>query len=390
MASAKIIFASDLAPIRAFAPLMKADPKAIYGDLLPLLEAGDYNIVNLESPLYSGGDFIVKSGAAFSGDPEHVTVLMAGHFQAAVCANNHAFDRGDAGFFRTRETLRANAIACVGAGGNLREARKPLVFTLNGLRIALFAISEGEDMRGATPTSPGVRPWEVEELARELRRARKRYDVLLVSAHCGLEYQPFPSYYVYEAFRLWAEAGADLIIGHHPHVPQGRADFGGVPAYFSLGNFAFYQPLPLFYRKTGYLLEIELGDRGIRSHRPVPYRIHDRGLRLLSGREKRAFDQLFKSLSAPLATAEGARRAWHAVLAYNGVGGFRAELAKILAKLDERPPAGAAMLRNRVCCMQHRTQWIDGLSRIADGTIADAPADLVKRVADYMTREVEA
>ena len=48
------------------------------------------------------------------------------------------------------------------------------------------------------------------------------------------------------------------------------------------------------------------------------------------------------------------------------------------------------MLRNRVCCMQHRTQWIDGLSRIADGTISDAPADLVRRVADYMTREVEA
>ena len=388
MSNGKIVFASDLAPIRDFAPLMKADPAGIYGDLLPLLGRSDYNIVNLESPLYSGGDFIVKSGAAFSGDPEHVSVLEAGRFKAAVCANNHAFDRGDEGFFRTRDTLRAHHIACVGAGENLREARKPHVFTLNGLRVALFAISEGEDMRGATAASPGVRPWEVERLAQELRRAKKRYDVLLVSAHCGLEYQPFPSYYVYEAFRLWAEAGADLIIGHHPHVPQGRVAFGGVPAYFSLGNFAFYQPAPFFYRKTGYLLEIELDDRGIKSHRPVPYRIHDQGLRLLAGEEKKAFDKLFKALSAPLATPERARRAWHAVLAYNGVDGFRAELRKILATFDERPPTGAAMLRNRVCCMQHRTQWIDGLSRIADGTIADAPADLVKMVADYMTREI--
>ena len=389
MSNAKLIFASDLAPIRGFAPLMKADPAAVYGDLLPLLMKSDYNIVNLESPLYSGGGLIVKSGAAFSGDPEHVAVLTAGKFRAAVCANNHAFDRGDEGFFRTRETLRKHHIACVGAGGNLREARKPHVFELNGLRIALFTISEGEDMRGATATAPGVRPWEVENLAQELRRAKKRYDVILVSAHCGLEYQPFPSYYVYEAFKLWAEAGADLIIGHHPHVPQGMAKFGGVPAYFSLGNFAFYQAVPYFYRKIGYLLEIEFDGRGIKAHWPVPYRIEDRGLRLMTAAEKREFDRLFKTLSAPLATPEKAKRAWHAVLAYHGIAGFRAELQKILDKYEEDPPVAAAMQRNRVCCMQHRMQWIDGLSRIADGTIADAPAELVKMVEDYMTREVE-
>ena len=386
---AKMIFASDFAPIRGFAPLMKADPEAVYGDLLPLLKKSDCNIVNLESPLYSGGEFIVKSGAAFSGDPEDVAVLTAGNFRTAVCANNHTFDRGDEGFFRTRETLLANRIACVGAGRDLREARKPHIFILNGLRIALCTISEGEDMRGATAASPGVRPWEVEYLAKELRRVKKRCDVLIVSAHCGLEYQPFPSYYVYEAFKLWAEAGADLIVGHHPHVPQGMAKFGGVPAYFSLGNFAFYQAVPYFYRKIGYMLEIELDDREIKAHRPVPYRIEDRGLRLMTSGEKREFDRLFKKLSAPLATPEGAKRAWHAVLAYHGVAGFRDELKKILGKFEEDPPVAAAMQRNRVCCMQHRMQWIDGLSRIADGSIADAPADLVEVVADYMTREVK-
>ena len=390
MPNAKLIFASDLAPIRAFAPLMKADPVGIYGNLLPLLEKSDYNLVNLESPLYSGGDLIVKSGAAFSGDPEHVSVLTAGKFRAAVCAHNHAFDRGNEGFFRTREVLKKNHIACVGAGKDLREARKPHVFELNGLKIALYAISEGEDMRGATATSPGGRPWEVEKLAQELRRAKKRYDVVLVSAHCGLEYQPFPSYYVYEAFQKWAEAGADLIIGHHPHVPQGLAQFGGVPAYFSLGNFAFYQPIPFFYRKMGYMLEIEFDGKGIKAHRPIPYKIEDRGLRLMTAGEKRDFDKLFKKLSAPLASAESAKRAWHAVLAYHGIEGFRAELKKILDKFAENPPVAAAMQRNRICCIQHRSQWIDGLTRIADGTISDAPADLVKLVAEYLTRKVEA
>ncbi len=168
------------------------------------------------------------------------------------------------------------------------------------------------------------------------------------------------------------------------------AHFGTVPAYFSLGNFAFYQPIPFFYRKMGYMLEIEFDGNGIKAHRPIPYKIEDRGLRLMTAAEKREFDKLFKKLSAPLASAERAKRAWHAVLAYHGIEGFRAELKKILDKFEKDPPVAAAMQRNRVCCIQHRSQWIDGLSRIADGTIADAPAELVKLVAEYLTRKVEA
>lgn len=387
--SVKIVFASDWAPIRAFSPPLAAEPEAVYGDLLPVLKRADFNIVNLESPLYSGGSFIVKSGAAFSGEAGHVSALEVGNFRAAVCANNHAFDRGDEGFFRTRKVLEEHGIACVGAGKDLEEARRPLKFTLGGAKIALFAISEGEDMRGAGENSPGVCPWEPERLADDLRRAREKYDVIIVSAHCGLEYQPYPSYYVYEAFALWAKAGADIVIGHHPHVPQGKTSFDGVPAYFSLGNFVFYQPTKLFYRKTGFLLELEIADAKLCSHRPIPYRITDRGVRLLDEHESAEFSRLMERLSEPLATPEAARSAWHAVLAANGVAGFRAELEKILTVLEKDPPVGAAMLRNRLCCMQHRTQWIDGMSRIAENSLDDAPERFVALVREYLTREVE-
>ena len=385
---AAFVFASDFAPIRKFAPIMAADPAAIYGDLLPHLRKADYRIVNLESPLDPGDGFIVKSGAAFTGEPNHAAALIAGGFDAAVMANNHTFDCGDKGFFATREILDRNGIAAVGAGANLAEARKPLAIEVNGVKILLFAISEGEDMRGASAASPGVRPWEVGELAEDIRRAKGSCDAVIVSAHCGLEYQPYPSFYVFEAFRRWAEAGADLILGHHPHVPQGMTFFGRTPAYFSLGNFAFYQPLPLFWRKTGYLAEFTVEEGGALVHRPIPYRIGETGLRLLRGAETAEFDKAMKKLSAPLADPDSARRAWHAVLAYNGIKGFRAELEKIAAALRDDPPRGAAMLRNRVACMQHRTQWIDGMTRIADGTIADAPAEYIETVREFMTREV--
>ena len=384
MGTARIVFASDLAPIRKFAAVMKNTPAAVYGDLLPRFEKADRRIVNLESPLCGGNDFITKSGAAFTGDPEHVAALKAAGFDAAVCANNHAFDRGEEGFFATRALLEKNGISCVGAGKDLEEARRPLTLCAKGVKIGVFAISEGEDMRGAGEASPGVRPWEPEALAAQIRAAREDFDVILVSAHCGLEYQPYPSSYVYRAFRLWAEAGADMIIGHHPHVPQGRAFFGKTPAYFSLGNFVFYQPTDLLYRKIGYFLEIEADKSGIVAHRPVPYRIGDAGLRLLTGPGSERFSALFERLSAPLENETCALEAWHAVLAYNGVAGFERELEKILEALRRTPEKGAAMLRNRVTCVQHFSQWIDGTSRIMEGTISRAPEELTAMVKAFM------
>ena len=390
MSTAKILFASDLAPIRHFSSVMKDTPSAVYGDLLPLLLNVDYSIVNLESPLSCPEGLITKSGAAFSGEPEHIGSLKAAGFKAVVCANNHTFDSGLAGFRQTRDLLRANDIATVGAGENLAEARQELAFTVNGIKIALFAVSEGEDMLGAAEHSFGVRPWEVEILAQQIREARSRYDVILISAHCGLEYQPYPSFYVYEAFKLWAEAGADMIIGHHPHVPQGMTFFGKVPAYFSLGNFVFYQPVKFFHRKNGYFLEIEVDKSGIISHQAVPYRIEEDNLRLLSSNEKADFDKLFEKLSVPLQSESTAKEAWNAVLAYNGLNGFQQELEKILNTMRDTPAKGAAMLRNRVTCVQHSSQWIDGMTRIVNGTIDDAPQEMIDLVKEFMTREVEA
>ena len=388
MKKAKIIFASDFAPIRGFSQIMKDTPQAIYGDLLPRLHQADYSIVNLESPLCCPEGLITKSGAAFSGESEHIASLKAGKFNAVVCANNHTFDSGLDGFRMSRELLQNNGISTVGAGENIFEARRELAFEVNGIRFALFAISEGEDMLGATEYSYGVRPWEVEQLAADIRGARDKYDVIMVSAHCGLEYQPYPSFYVYEAFKLWADAGADIIIGHHPHVPQGMTCFGKTPAYFSLGNFVFYQPVKFLHRKTGYFLEIEADETGIRTHRAVPYRIEEKNLRLLTPEENSGFEKLFSQLSAPLAAADTARQAWHAVLAYNGLNGFQNELEKILTTMRETPAKGAAMLRNRVTCIQHSSQWIDGMTRIMNGEIGNAPAEMVAMVEEFMTKEL--
>jgi len=384
----KLIIAGDLAPIRDFVPVIERDPEAVYGDLLPELRKADHRIVNLESPL-AGDHFIVKSGAAFAGKPPHLSMLTTVPFDAVTLANNHTFDTGPEGYHLTCSLLDRAGIARVGSG-NLDEAQKPLVIEKNGLRTAVFNFSEGEDMMGAGPDRPGVAPWDPESVCRRLREAKSsgRFHALIVIVHAGLEYYPFPPMYVYDAFEKLAEAGADLIVGHHVHVPQGMTRFGVTPAYFSLGNFVFYQENDLIHRKTGYFLELEIGPGGIRMVKPVPYRIEKTGLRLLGPEEKKNFDNWFERLSAPLTTRETARQAWNACLAWYGTKGYCAELEKILKTLREDPGKGAAMLRNRVQCMQHRMHWTDGLTRIADGTIGEADPELIKLVDAYFNERL--
>jgi len=376
-----LTIAGDLAPIRDFAPVIERDSLQIYGDLLPELRKADYRIVNLESPL-AGNEFIVKSGAAFTGRPEHLKMLTAVPFDAVTLANNHAFDTGLAGFEQTCALLDSAGIARVGAGKNLAEAVRPLIIEKNGIRAAVFNFSEGEDMRGASADRPGVAPWEVEPVCRrvtEMKRSGKVHAVIVI-VHCGLEYYPFPPAYVYETFEKLAAAGADLVVGHHVHVPQGMTRFGHVPAFFSLGNFVFYQENDLLHRKTGYFVEAEITPQGVARTETVPYRIGKKGLRLLRPEEKTAFDQWFRQISGPLQTPDRAQKAWEACLAWYGLSGYCAELEKILDTLKQTPGKGAAMLRNRVQCMQHRMHWTDGLTRIADGTISEADPELIELV----------
>jgi len=210
---------------------------------------------------------------------------------------------------------------------------------------------------------------------------------ILVICHGGVEYIPFPPPYLAEAFRRVAEAGADLVIGHHAHVPQGVQLVNGVPVCYSLGNFVFYQETDLLYRKLGYLVKAGVSQAGLAHIEIIPYEIGAECLRVLKGDESAQFFESLKKVSLPLARPEGVAEAWQGFLRCYGLKGFRDEIAMILAKMDEEPPKGAAMLRNRVATMQHREHWIDAMTRIMDGTIDDSPQWAFDLAVEWLTRK---
>lgn len=386
--AAEIMIAGDWAPIRGFSDPILKDPEAVYGDLLPVLRESHLRMVNLESPLVDGGVPMVKSGAVLKGRPEHVAGLTAVPFELVTLGNNHVFDYGVGAFVKTRDLLFEKGIRFTGAGLSLAEARAPAIVTVNDVRVGVLSFGEGEDLTAATPDLPGVLGWEVEWIVEDVKRLRSEVHVVIVVCHGGVEYIPFPPPYLVEALCRIADAGADLIIGHHPHVPQGIRIHGGAPICFSLGNFIFFQPTELIYRKTGYLVKVGISTNGLTGIRIIPYAIGPHGLMRLKHPEKEKALKIFSTLSDPLSRPEGVADAWHAFLKYYGISGFNNEMAAILKELETAPPKGAAMFRNRLTTLQHSRHLIALMTRIMEGTLDDAPTWAEAWVTDFFSRKI--
>ncbi len=385
--STTVIVAADWAPIRAFDAPFRKDPESVYGDLLPVLRSADLRIVNCECALTTASKPVWKSGAVFKGAPAHVDGLTAAPFDVACLGNNHVLDYGVAGLRQTLSLLRRHGIRTVGAGLTEREALAPLSLTSRGVRIHIVNISEGEDLT-ASRGGPGVAGWDIPRAIATIERCKASGGAVIVIAHCGLEYIPYPPPYVVAAFRALVEAGADCVIGHHPHVPQGLEFHRGRPIAYSLGNFAFYQLTDLHHRKTGYCVALQLDAGGVSSMAICPYRITESGLQRLAGKDDVAFRRNLVKISRPFSSPAGPGRAWQAYLAYYGAAGFATEVRGILDRMAGEPRKAAAMFRNRITTMQHVELWRDYLTRAMQDRPALYSREAYEMAAEYFTRTV--
>ena len=225
-----------------------------------------------------------KSGAVFKGEPELVMGLTAVPFDVACLANNHVLDYGVAGLRETLAVLHRHDIQTVGAG--LTEPRRTRPLSLSGPH----QDPHRQLQRGRGPDGVAGRTWRVRlgDRARRrlVRRCRTQGGVVIAIGHCGLEYVPYPPPYVEAAFRAMVDAGADAVIGHHPHVPQGVEWHHGRPIIYSLGNFVFYQRPNSTSRGSAFCVSLlDSRERASDVHL-LPYRITDTGVHLLAGRRR--------------------------------------------------------------------------------------------------------
>jgi len=173
------------------------------------------------------------------GSPELIRSVAAAGFHVVTLANNHAFDCLDGGFLNVRNLLDELGLRHFGAGMNLEEAASPAIMEVNGVRLAFLAAVDERSgpYRFASPDRWGVAPFNVDRLTQQIRELRKEVHHVIVSVHWGEERFLIPAPSQIEQAHALIDAGASMILGHHPHVLQGLEFYRGKPIVYSLGNF---------------------------------------------------------------------------------------------------------------------------------------------------------
>lgn len=268
------------------AQIRRHGSRALFSGIAPLLRRADFAFANLECPLALASPKVPKIPRApsFKADPALAPALRSAGFDLLSLANNHALDCGSGGLGETLRALGEARLQAVGAGQNAAQALQQVVTRARGVRIAWVGACEFAP-RWSTPDAahdrgaerPSIALASEASLRAQVRAARARADVVVLSLHWGVEYQSTPSARQRQWARAALQAGADVVVGHHSHVlgPVEEVRLNGrrrLVAY-SLGNLVFDSPRWNRRANQSALLRIVVSPGGLRSWKLVPLRI---------------------------------------------------------------------------------------------------------------------
>jgi poly-gamma-glutamate capsule biosynthesis protein CapA/YwtB (metallophosphatase superfamily) len=235
---------------------------------VPWFNLSDINMINLEHPI-TLHDEAEEKEFIFKMHPKYLRLLQKGNINLVNAANNHIYDFGIIGIEDTMEFLDSVNIAYVGIGKTLQAAREPVIFTVKGKRLGFLGYFGGKGQYAATDTSAGLAPRFTSLILSDIAKLRPEVDYIIVSYHWGIENERYPEEWQIDLGRASIDAGADLVVGHHPHVIQGIDVYNGGVIVYSLGNFIFGGN-----RRTVHdtvVLQVLFGDEMIVT--PIPVRI---------------------------------------------------------------------------------------------------------------------
>lgn len=243
------------------------EPTAAY------FQSSDITVANLEAPFTETGEPFDKE-YTFKVPPRHAAGLREAGITVVTLANNHIMDYGEEGLLNTLQSLEAEGIHYCGAGRNLREANRPAVVEANGKRLAFFGYSmtfptefyAKKDSAGTVYPGP-------ELMIESLAAWRDSVDFIVASFHWGAEKRTAPKDYQVHFAHLAVDHGADLVLGHHPHVLQGLEIYKNRLIAYSLGNFAFGSYSP--HAVDSIILKVYLRENGLLYAQCIPINVNN-------------------------------------------------------------------------------------------------------------------
>ena len=245
--------------------LDEPDPDFFFAAAREVLHTADLLVGHIETPYTLRGQELQSDIPAEAADPAKLAALKRAGFHGASLAGNHVYDRGAEGIEDTVGGLRENGIAAFGAGPDLAAARAPAILEKDGKRFGFLSYncvgpkdswaSPGKagcayvhvlshyEQEGANPGGPPLiytfaTPASLEAMQCDIEALREQVDVVVVALHKGLVHTPAQlAMYERPVARAAIEAGADIVVGHHPHIARGIEFYKGKPIFHGLGNF---------------------------------------------------------------------------------------------------------------------------------------------------------
>jgi poly-gamma-glutamate synthesis protein (capsule biosynthesis protein) len=292
--------------------LLKGDLAYPFKFVKDTLAKADIVFANLESQLSEqhGETQHPKYNLIFSGPPSGAAALNLAHVSVVSTANNHAFDYGLRALRETIRNLEGAGVRFVGTSIDSLEDSNPVIIEQSGIRVGFLAYTQFVNLKG--PWAGRIALFEGRRVRRDIDSLRSKVDVLIVSYHCGEEYKDKPAEKFRREFQMIADAGADVVVGHHPHYAQGIELYRGKLLFYSLGNFVFMQP-QLEWTRFGLGAELDLVRQGvgvgIGRARLLPLRAGLQPAFSLNLKEEEGFIQRLKKLSP--AQIDGKNGAWY-------------------------------------------------------------------------------
>lgn len=274
---AVLVFAGDVV-LDADAGAMIARGEDPLADFASVFAQADIRLANLECVVATKGTATDKN-FTFRAHPRVLSTLKR-HLDALALANNHSGDFGREAFAQMLDLLSANGLAYFGGGRDLLEAHKPWVVERKGLRIAILGYNEFMPRSfEAGFKVPGVAWSEDEQVTADIRAAKRTHhaDLVITVMHWGWENQAQSSPRQRALARLMIDAGADAVIGGHPHVTQEIDLYRGKPIVYSVGNFVMKETDSEEQRR-GWVLRLSLDHGGVVALDTVMAKLNDAGI----------------------------------------------------------------------------------------------------------------
>ncbi|MBU1083103.1 CapA family protein [Patescibacteria group bacterium] len=250
--------------------IIEGDNNYAFEYLNEYLQKFDITFGNLESQLAElGGETQSPTNEyRFAGPPGGADGLKEAGFDIVSTANNHMWDYGKTALFETMDNLDRVNVKYVGSARETNELYKPVIIEVEGKKVAFLAttmILNGYEKAGAADY---VAMADTEKLLPAIVQAKTEADFVVVSMHGGVEYRASPIQAQKDLAHKIIDAGANIVIGHHSHTANGVEEYKNGLIFYSLGNFAFWQPFG-YWTEHSFIAEIELRPNGEVDYNPI-------------------------------------------------------------------------------------------------------------------------